>query len=53
VVDLCVQEGWFWQIAGGPTPLAADAASRPCIGARFGYVRHFELKHTSNKSRRG
>jgi hypothetical protein len=36
-----------------PTPLAADAASRPCIAARFGYVRRFELKRASEKSRRG
>jgi hypothetical protein len=31
-----------------PTPL-----SRPCIGARFGYVRPFELKRTLEKPRRG
>jgi RNA-directed DNA polymerase len=27
--------------------------TRPCIGARSGYVRHFELRHTLGKPRRG
>jgi hypothetical protein len=35
------------------TPLAADAASRLCIAARFGYVRHLELKRALKKPRRG
>jgi hypothetical protein len=31
----------------------SDAAPRPGIGAKIGYVTHFELKHTLEKSRRG
>jgi hypothetical protein len=31
-----------------PTPL-----SRPCIAARFGFVRHFELKDMARKPPRG
>jgi hypothetical protein len=34
-----------------PTPLAADAALRPCTAARFGHVRHLELRGTARKSR--
>ena len=30
-----------------------DAAPRPGIGAKIGYVTHFELKPISEKSRRG
>ena len=32
--------------------MQSDAAPRPGIGAQFGYVRHFELKRTVEKSRR-
>jgi hypothetical protein len=31
----------------------SDAAVAARIGAKIGYVTHFELKHTSGKSRRG
>ena len=31
----------------------SDAAPRSGIGAKIGYVMHFELKRTSGKSRRG
>jgi hypothetical protein len=31
----------------------SDAAPRSGIGAKFGYVTYFELKNTSEKSRRG
>jgi hypothetical protein len=31
---------------------ASDAASRPCIAVRFGFVWCFELQGTARKSRR-
>jgi len=37
---------------GGPTIAAGDAAARPCIMARLGYERHFELMGSLGNSRR-
>jgi hypothetical protein len=34
VVDLCVQEEWFWQLAGGPTRAAPDLRLRRSVISR-------------------
>jgi hypothetical protein len=36
-----------------PGVISADTAPRSGIGAKIGYVTRFELKHTSEKPRRG
>ena len=39
-------------VKGRLTRAAGDAAARPCIGARFGYVRYLEVKSSAEKPRR-
>ena len=41
------------QVHSNNKRVQSDAAPRPGIGAKLGYVTCFELRHTSEKSRRG